>query len=239
VSIPPDLRFFFIHVMKTAGSSFGWHIRKNYEPDEVYPNGRLDSDMTFGKFRIDYLTKLSKERRARIRVYDGHFPFVAAQLLGMELVILTIRRDPVERTISYLKQCKRQDEQHRSLALEEIYEDPFVFSALIHNHQTKLFAMTRLDLNPLGYFDVIEIDDRRLAMAKANLERVDVLGLQEHFPKFLDELAQRYGWRFEAVPDLNVSGASKISRPFRRRIAQDNAADVAFYDHARRLWQQR
>ena len=63
------------------------------------------------------------ERRATIRGYMGHYPYVASQLLGEDPVTLTILRDPVERTISYLKHCKRYHDHHRELSLEEIYRD--------------------------------------------------------------------------------------------------------------------
>jgi hypothetical protein len=194
--------------------------------------------MQIANMGIDYLTGLPPERRARIKVYTGHFPFVAAELVGGDLITLTVLRHPVERTISYLKHCKRYHEHQRALPLEEIYEDPFNFPALIRNHQAKLFAMTPED-EPESYLDIIEIDDRRLEIAKANLERVDVLGLQEHFPEFLEEMSSRYGWRFGAVDDKHVSTEPGVSESFRRRIAEDNAADLDFYEHARQVWARR
>jgi hypothetical protein len=233
----PD-RFFFIHVMKTGGSTFVQHIRANFERDEVYPYHELDPEDQLPRFNVQYLTSLSPERRARIRLYMGHFPFVATQLLDTELVTLTILRDPVERTISYLKHCKRYHEQHRSLSLEEIYEDRLFFAMLMQDHQAKLFAMTPED-QPESYHDVIEVDERRLEIAKANLERVDVLGLQERFPEFLEEVQRRYGWRIDGVRDRRVGEDTTVPSSFRRRIAEDNAADLEFYEHARRLWDRR
>jgi hypothetical protein len=237
-STPGEPRFFFVKVMKTGGGTFLRHILANFERDEVYPYREFDPDMQIANIGIDYLTGLPPERRARIRVYTGHFPFVAAELVGGELVTLTILRDPIERTVSYLKHCKLYHEHHRALALEEIYEDPFNFPALIRNHQAKLFAMTPDD-EPESYLDIIEIDDRRLEVAKANLERVDVLGLPERFPEHLEAMSRRYAWRVGEVDDRHVSDDSKISDSFRRRIAEDNAADLDFYEHARQVWERR
>jgi hypothetical protein len=114
-----------------------------------------------------------------------------------------------------------------------------LFLSLIHNHQAKIFAMTRETLSPFGIYESLEIDERQLNIAKENLEQVDIVGFQERFPEFLQAIAERYGWRRAAIPDLNVSvepEGSGISRSFRQRIAEDNAADLDFYEHARRMW---
>jgi hypothetical protein len=238
VSIPPDVRFFYVKVMKTGGGTFLQHILSNFERDEVYPYEKLDPDIYGANYRIDYLTGLPPERRARIRVYTGHFPFVAAQLIGAELVTFTVLRDPVERTISYLKHCKHYHEQHRSLSLDQIYEDPFFFPTLIRDHQAKLFAMTVED-EPQSYLDVMEIDDRRLEIAKSNLEKLDVLGLQDRFEEFLSEMTDRFGWHFSKMRNRHVSDDSAVSSSLRRRIVEDNAAELAFYEHAQALYEKR
>src|SRR5689334_6063385 len=35
-------RFFFVHVMKTGGTSFVFQLLRNFAPDEVYPDVALD-----------------------------------------------------------------------------------------------------------------------------------------------------------------------------------------------------
>jgi hypothetical protein len=236
MSISADSRFFFIHIMKTAGDTFRQHAYANFEAGEVYPAKDLDVDLQLANWSIDYVTRLPPERRARTRVYTGHFPFVTVELLGLDVITMTILRDPVDRTISRLRHRQHYDDQSRSMRLEEIYEDPFFFPMHIHNHQAKMFAITIRDC-PESFMDVLDVDERRLGIAKRNLEQVDVLGFQERFDEFLGEVEQRYEWRFRAlrrghgVPPLT----SDIPRSFRKRIGEDNAADVAFYEHARDL----
>ena len=240
MSVSPDSRFFFIHIMKTAGASFRQHAYANFRPGEVYPARELDADLQLANWSISYVTNLPVERRARTRVYTGHFPFATVELMGLDLITLTILRDPVDRTISRLRQRQHYDDQSRSLRLEEIYEDPFFFPTHIHNHQAKIFAMTSQDRLE-SFMDVIDVDERRLGIAKSNLEQVDVLGLQERFPEFLEEVEQRYGWHFRALRHGHgvPPATSEIPRSFRRRISEDNAADVAFYEHACDLYHQR
>jgi hypothetical protein len=229
--------FFFIHIMKTGGATLRQHIYANFEAGAVYPVPKQD-DMN-RTMLVETLMDISPERRARLRGYMGHYPYVATELLGVEPVTFTIVRDPVERTVSYLKHCKRYHEQHRELSLEEIYDDPFHFPCFIHNHQAKIFAMTADDRLE-SYLDVIDIDDRRLDIAQENLARVDVLGVQEHYREFLEELRERFGWRFDRAGNRRVSREQwEVPPGLRDRIAADNAADVAFYEHAKRLRERR
>jgi hypothetical protein len=229
--------FFFVHIMKTGGATLRRHIYANHEARSVYPVPHHDDmDRTW---LVETLLGLAPERRATLRGYMGHYPYVVSRLLGVDPVTLTIVRDPVERTISYLKHCKRYHVHQRDLDLEEIYDDAFQFPCFIHNHQTKIFGMTADDRLE-SYMDVIEIDDRRLDIAMENLVRVDVLGIHEHYDEFLRELRERFGWRFDRGGNRRVSRENwEVSPGLRQRIAEDNAADVAFYEHARRLREQR
>jgi hypothetical protein len=223
--------------MKTGGATLRQHMYANFQPGEVYPVPKLD-DMDRA-WLVDYLLGLPAERHAAIRVYTGHFPFVVSQLLGIGLVTLTVLRDPVARTISYLKHCKRYHEQHRDLSLDEIYRDEFHFRCFIHNHQAKIFSMTTNDRLE-SYMDVIDVDDRRLEIAKANLETVDVVGIHERYDEFVDAVRTRFGWRFDRIPNRRVGREQwEVTPGLRQLIADDNAADVAFYEHARRLYEQR
>jgi hypothetical protein len=231
-------KYFFVHVMKTAGGTLRRHIVAIHERDRVYPSDPPDGDMFEANTRIDRLRSLSPERRRRVQVFTGHFPFFAVEVLELDLTTFTILRDPVERTISYLRARKANHPEHRDMRLEEIYEDPFHFPCLIRDHQAKIFAL-RPDDGAESYMHVIDVDDERLALAKANLERVDVIGLQERFGEMLRELEARFGWRFGSVEDKNVGGRGAVPDSFRRRIAEDNGADMEFYEFARELYASR
>jgi hypothetical protein len=232
----PQRRFFFIHVMKTAGGTLRRHIEANFERDEVYPCERLDPNMLEANMTLSYLLGLPESRRERIKVFTGHFPYVAVELLRLraELTTITVLRDPVERTLSYLRQWKRLNDTPYSI--EEIYEHPLLFQSFIRDHQAKLFALTAED-EPESCMAVLDVDRDRLELAKRNLERVDVIATQDRFDQLLAELERRFGWRRGALERWNVGAASPDDAPtsFRRRIAEDNAADMEFFEHAERL----
>jgi Sulfotransferase family len=226
----PGQKFFFIHVMKTGGGTLRRHLQANFERGEVYP-GRADQNKRQANTSLEYLTSLSPQRMEQIKVFSGHFPYLAVNLLGGEFTTLTILRDPVERTLSFLR--SRQQEQGGKL--EAIYEEPFTFQGRILNHQTKVFSLTEID-HPDSYLKNLDVNRERLELAKANLERIDVIGTQERFGDFCAELSERFGWRFGAVEPKNVSPqVEPVPDSFRRRIAADNQADLEFYEYARHL----
>jgi hypothetical protein len=224
--------FFFLHVMKTGGKSFRQHIKANFAPEEQYPPPEK-ATVPDSYMLIDELRAFPAERHRAVRAYAGHFPFVATTLVGREVITMTLLRDPVERTVSFLRHCKRLEERHHDHSLEEIYEDPWMFHLLIHNHQLKLFALTADDRLE-SHMDLVDFDDpARIRTAYANLEQVDVLGLTERYPDFLDQMERRFGWQFAARPDRGVSREGwDVPAAFRRRIAEDNALDIEFYERA-------
>ncbi|MDZ7783054.1 MAG: sulfotransferase family 2 domain-containing protein [Halioglobus sp.] len=77
-----------------------------------------------------------------LRIVRGHVPYAVRSLLKGDFVAMTILRDPVERTLSYLKHCRKYHYEHIGLPMEQIYEQPWFFESFIHNYQTKIFSMT-------------------------------------------------------------------------------------------------
>jgi hypothetical protein len=242
-------RYFFIHVMKTGGTALATNVSTNFAADEVYPHRALDlsdhssDNIPLRVLTIDYLRSLPADRRARIRLYATHFPFVACEMLGGGFHTMTMLREPVDRTTSLLRQFQRYetsadagDGRTDAPRLEEIYERSHVFEPLVHNHQTKIFSMTVAD-DPKGYMQTIDVDEARLALAKRNLASVDVVGLTEQHADFVNEVAERFGWSLKREVRANSApdDSPEVSGSFRRRIAADNAIDIEFYEYATQL----
>ena len=171
-------------------------------------------------------------------------------------------RHPIDRTISVLRHFKRLWSRYRDSSLDEIYDDEFVFRHYVENFQTRVFALTRDDAaqsfaSARGYREIrdaladpaplprpsegetIRIDDRRLAIAQANLARVDVVGVSERFPLFVEQLRARFGWwpsGLDVGARANVSTEGWDVRPsLRHRIALDNAYDAELHRFASEL----
>ena len=110
------------------------------------------------------------------------------------------------------------------------------YRCFIDNHQTKVFAMTTDD-KLQSYMDWMDVDDDRLQIAKANLAKVDLVGVNDRYDDFVAGMRDRFGWTFdEDLPDKRVGSEPwTADDALRRRIAEDNAADVELYEYAREL----
>ena len=233
--MPEAQRFFFVHVMRTGGTTFEQQLRRGFPRAEVYPDPDLDfpGGDIMHHLEISYLLGLPAERLAVIRLFYGHFPYVVTEMLGGPLVTLTVLRDPVERTLSYLRHHRESAPDDGARSLEEIYADP-VRIELARNHMVKMLSLSASEMTE-GALTHIEFTRARLERAKAALESIDVVGFQEDFETFCDELTARFGWDLGPPIFMNRTKPVDVPDDFLARIAEDNALDIELYEFARTL----
>ena len=240
-----ETRFFFLHVMKTAGTTFVRQLQQQFPTESIYPCPTIDwvTEHDYEAYiNIPRLLALTPERRAEIRVYTGHFPFMVCDLVAPGITTLSVLREPLARTVSVLKHFKRVEPRFRECTLEAIYDDRQIFRFFVENHQAKVFSLVPEDNEPAINCG-LTMDDARYERARRNLARVDVLGLTEAYDDFVLETQRRFGW-WEAGADLEIrtnvsTEAWDVGPAFRERIAADNAYDVALYEEARALVRRR
>ncbi|MFT4518485.1 MAG: hypothetical protein ACI9JM_000866 [Halioglobus sp.] len=276
-----DKKYFFIHVMKTGGTSFVELLRNNFLDSERYPNAppetepmaRLEGYMHVPKFVANV-----NESVEQLRLVSGHVPYAVHSMLKGEYETLTVLRHPVDRIISYLKHCRRYHMEQLGLPLEEIYDNSWFRASFIQNYQTKIFSMTAQEtlahvrvedgsprvpfrhelgegesFSPdvdaykqtvparflLEFFTpctgVIQVNEKRLATAKQSLDEIGVVGVTENYDQFVSQLESRFNWKVSNLPRLHTGEEDDIPAEFRRRIAQDNEADIELHEYAKSL----
>jgi hypothetical protein len=228
-------RFFFVHVQKTAGTSLSIRLGHQFAPHEIYPDDTDGDQLTvMPQLDMGVLQARWAARRDQIRLVAGHFPLATTDLLGGGFATFTVVREPVERTLSYLRHFRKMTRQARDLSLEELYEDPLRYEGLIHDHMTKVFGLG-VDQLADGIMARVDHTPELLERAKAGLASVDVIGLQEEFDLFCARLESRFGWQLGEALVANHTPHVDVDPAFRRRIAADNALDVELYRYARQL----
>jgi hypothetical protein len=227
-------RFFFVHVQKAAGTSLVFRLRRQFGRAAIYPP-ESDKDDVAAVISVEHLLARWQSDAATTRVVTGHFPLCTAELLGGGFTTVTVLREPVARTLSYLRHHKQLTPEDHDRSLEEIYDDPFRFHGLIHNHMVKMFSLT-VDEMTDGALTRVDFNADRLERAKENLAAVDVVGVQDRFEELCSTLTSRFGWNLGPSTHVNRTEAVAVPESFCRRIAADNAMDVELYEFARALW---
>ena len=223
-------RFFFMHLQKTAGTALWGRLKRHFEPAEVYP-GPGDGEPPLSVLTVDHLVERWRARRDEIRIVTGHFPLCVTDLLDARFTTLTVLREPVERTLSFLRHHREMTPADRDRPLEEIYEEP-LRRELVHNHMVKMLSLTAEEMTD-GALTHVEFSREHLERARERLDGMDVVGFQEQFEEFCAELERRFGWDLGDPVVANRTERVEVSEAFRARIASDNALDTELYEFAR------
>ena len=232
-------RYFFVHVQKTAGTALFKRLKRHFGDRAVYPDAS-DGDLAtvVPQLSVEVLEQRWRERHDEIRVVTGHFPLCTTEVLGERFKTLTVLREPVERTLSYLRHHRMLTPADGDKTLEAIYEDDFRYQTLIHNHMVKMFSLTPREMTD-GALTPVDFTPGHLDRAKQQLATVDFVGLQEHFEEFCEGLHQQLGWNLGGPLQANRTEPVEVSDSFRDRITEDNAMDVELYEHARDTYEGR
>jgi hypothetical protein len=142
--LPDGTRLFVAHMQKTAGTSLRDRLRVSFEEAEIYPNASDGPDPRHAVISVRHLQQRWAARGEKIRLLTGHFPVRTVDLLDGPFVTVTVLRHPVERTLSFLRHqaSRRQRGATEDTPLEEIYDDPFRFEAMIQNHMVRMLSLT-------------------------------------------------------------------------------------------------
>jgi hypothetical protein len=241
-SLPNGTRLFVAHMQKTAGTSLRDRLRASFTEAEIYPNESDGPDARHAVISVSHLRQRWVVRGETIRLLTGHFPVRTVELLGAPFVTVTVLRHPVDRTLSFLRHqaTRRQRGATEDTPLVEIYEDPFRFDAMIHNHMVRMLSLAPEEMGPGdGVLTTVPYTRERLDQAKEALGALDLFGLQEHFDEFCDDLGRRYGLDVGTPLRINTTEPTEAPSGLADRIADDNALDMELYDYACRLYEER
>lgn len=224
-------RFFFCHLQKTGGTSLQMGLRRQFGPNAVYPLPEHRKDVR-SQIDVDFLRAVFEEKGDQIRVVTGHFPLCTTELLGGPFTSFTVLREPVDRTLSFLRHQERLEPRWAGVPFEEAYGHPQTLHGLIENHMVKMLGLTAAEMTR-GALTMTEFDEGHLERAKAALQRMAVVGLQSDLAGFYRSLETQFGWNnLGQVLRVNSTEAGSASDAFVARIRRDNALDVRLYDHA-------
>lgn len=225
----------FYHLPKTAGTTLNQIVRQNYTAERIVTPG-IDSHA----FVADFAT-WPDEKKAQIRLLQGHLPFGIHYQLPQPSRCFTILRHPVERTISYYYHAMR-DPQHYLYDL--IHTDKMDLAGLITSGEALMMndGQTRLLSSVWGDAPAGGVTDEMLDTAVANLRKMTVVGLTEQFDATLLLLQHTFGWQNLYYTHANVGtnrrSSSHLDAATIATVTQYNQQDMRLYKAGQEIFAQ-
>ncbi|WP_456413423.1 hypothetical protein [Thiolapillus sp.] len=210
--------WYFLHIPKTAGTTFRVLLENCFHMDEICP-----------AYEFFQVKQYSNEQLVRFRLFRGHMGYNLVNYLPQAPRTLVMLRDPMERAVSHFEYIRR-DPAHpkhriiheRNLGLKEYLLDP-VLSVEVTNAQVRPLAhladravLRKLLENAGSQQDfarawphqegVLPPDDELLDVALRRLEALDFVGVAEK----LDQAMELAAWLLEApapeqLQSLNIN----------------------------------
>lgn len=238
---------FFVHVMKTAGTSARVMMERKFR-EELYPNSRdLKLNPRREYLAAKELVELSKtsDDLSQKKVIFGHYPCALALsgLVVSDPFVATFLRDPLERSISMVAHRLRNRQLPDDLLkgkkpLRDVILHQDFMARQIVNYQTKVFSLEDplVDVNEPAITDSAALD-----RAKLRISEIDFVGITENFKesmRLLESLIDvRFNWRDEET-NVGVNKASIMSHidsEDRDAFEESLEYDYKLYDYAKEL----
>jgi hypothetical protein len=251
---------FFVHVMKTGGTSVRNSLFNFYPEDVRYPSPARDDPFT-AKAATRYLLNLSKERRSNLRFVSAHMPLSVALQFREEssppTAITMVLRDGLERAVSHLSQQSRRF--NHAYSYRQLLDLPLLRDIFLSNHQTRILSMgssgwdewdssykalSMLDQHlekPDHPMQVSRVTEADLQTALEALPKVDVLGLQSESGAWWQQCQERFGWPQETRTRANIgaqedtTAAPPIPHDVLAELRELNTLDIQLYAAAEKF----
>lgn len=218
----------YLHIPKTAGTSFGDCLERIYPGTSFFFSGNLSKD-------LERYRKIPPRERRRITLFAGHSPRITGIPEIDALPTITLLREPIARVKSF---CQHVSEGKSPYLLERFpparfHLDDFLESGIeeLANFQTRMF------LGDANYaLPMLE----QASLVKQTMEilehKITAFGIFEKLDTSLLMFRQTLGWREYPVCDrLNVRNASRLvtfNSAHIAKIRELNAIDMEVYQKA-------
>ena len=242
---PADDKLVFLHIPKTAGSSFTHILKSLYDENQIFH--RMDGDE---------LIDLLNTGKDDYRLYIGHYSYNVVSLFRQRPRLLTFLREPRERMISHYYYYQAQsDEAIAAMADRDKYlvemtrqynfmdfislESPEIEQGFANVH-TRQLAHSTSDAVPQ-----VEADRQALLTAAiSHLNTVDFIGIVEKFDASLQLFRQLFGLTTDIEPvSLNVNRSSRTDSAEIEIFASNHIArrrvelDLQLYEAGNKLFE--
>jgi hypothetical protein len=220
-------RIRFLHIPKTAGTTFEHMLSRMYPGKLFIFSGILNQD--FEKY-----AKLSQDEKEKISLFTGHAPLITGIQEIDNTPTITLLRDPVERVKSF---CQHVREGKSPYLLERFPPEKFNLDAFLDSGNQELNNLHARNILGNRDFNLLEIPPREsVDQALALLQNYIVgFGIVEYFDESLLLFQKQFNWQWPFYLNLNIKDNTRILEfqdSHIEKIRNLNRIDIDIYQAA-------
>lgn len=246
-----DYIYFFVHAPKTAGSTLGKHIEKNFTEDKkaiaLYPkrlglNPFATKSQNYLAATENYFNNFSRKEISQVKAIYGHtVPYGIHSIFGRPFRYFTFVRNPVKRTISFYNYYRTiyesVDKKHRN---NEFLQNTLLVDGRVPNIEAWLKHKygnknSHIALKSLyEYYEELGFISRNADVdsgTKELFEKLYFIGITENYRE--DSLILYKLLKFNRYfIDQNISKKTfitKIDKSMYKEIEEKNKIDILLY----------
>jgi len=225
-------RLFYMHIPKTAGTTFINILDTRFVIDEICP-----VHWPYEKLLETY----TGQQLSQFTFIRGHFPYALMVRLANRPNVISFFREPVVRTISEFEQLQKEPRHHlftdfKLVNIQQMLATPRLVSYLI-NKQTRYLAGEPEDA-PLWE------QTPNLELAKERLHQLSFFGLTESFDLSLDLFCRTFG--FPPIEQYEIKNQSpdqarrsEIPKHIIEQLIELNRVDLSLLEYAKGVFEER
>ena len=223
----------FLHIPKTAGTTFTAILQRQYFGKKMYVFTR-PLDLEIKKYN-----SLPKDERDQIELFAGHAPIVTGINQADNATTITFLRDPISRVKSFCQHIAEGKTREWAVAFppETFNIDEFLESGVgeLSNFQSKILINEAYHTAPVLLDNLSPSEVKDLALDNL-FNKISYYGIQEYFDESLIIFSLALNWKLPLYLSQNRKNRSKLIRFEKRhldRIAELNAVDIEVYKIAK------
>ncbi len=226
-SIAPDAEYyFFMHIPKTAGTSFRYMLYDQIEQAAIFPSV-LDIKINGGRYpQLKQFKQRPMREQLTTQLIAGHYAYSANTLLPNSRCLVFLR-NANSRAISNIFHLQKHAHEFQGKPFEQIFEEA---PRHLDNLQVRYLSNTTANA---------QITKADLDKAKANLEKCYFIGITEQFAESIEALEKITPWNFDKNLKRNINNTkdlSKLPLEILRKLKACNHFDAELYEYGVKLF---
>ena len=223
---------FFLHIPKTAGTSFRIELLHYFGEQGIFPNSEdLVSNNDQYPPSKKLIDSIPSDRIDDIKVISGHYRFKFIKNIFPESNTMVFFREPISRAISNLKHLQRHSKFYQGQSLIDIATHGKNVNIEIDNRQARMI------------WQGFQRKNLTFEKVKKVISKFDFIGITELYKPSIELCNKTFNWDLKGDIFANkaedTTQDEEVSDDLIEFIENNNQVDLLLYEYALELFKER